>query len=173
MKVALVGLSTFIGLCAAASGCHPSLPPRPTVVPFPYNHGRPHAISPPRTKTCCVHALGNGQDDSQTIFPAARACNGDGTVALLDPQYIIGQTLDLTFLQSVDFIFQGNINFTQDIPYWTGHDFRYSYQGATLMWQSEVLMSIFTVVERSMVVGKYGGTAWRPTPHLRDRFYSG
>jgi galacturan 1,4-alpha-galacturonidase len=132
---ALLGLSTFTKLCAAASSCAPSLPPRPTVVPFPYNHGKPHAVSPRRTKTCYVHAFGNGQDDSQTIFSAAKACNNGGTVALLDPKYIIGQALDLTFLQSVDFIIKGEISFTEDINYWLQASFKYTYQGACLFWQ--------------------------------------
>ncbi|PMD67414.1 glycoside hydrolase family 28 protein [Hyaloscypha bicolor E] len=132
---AILGLSTFTKLCAAASSCAPSLPPRPTVAPFPYNHGKPHAVSPRRTKTCYVHAFGNGQDDSQIIFSAAKACNNGGTVALLDPKYIIGQALDLTFLQSVDFIIKGEISFTEDINYWLQASFKYTYQGACLFWQ--------------------------------------
>jgi len=135
MSLILLGLSTIAGLCAAASGCAPSLPKRPTVIPFPYNHGKPHAISPPRTKTCYVHAFGNGKDDSQTIYSAAKACNNGGTVALLDPEYIVGQALDLTFLQSVDFVIQGEISFTQDINYWVQASFKYTYQGASLFWQ--------------------------------------
>ena len=130
-----LGLGVFTEVCTAASGCASILPPRPTVVPFPYNHGKPHAISPPRTKTCYVHAFGNGQDDSQTIFSAAKACNNGGTVALLDAEYTIGQVLDLTFLQSVDFIIQGEINFTEDIEYWVQASFKYAYQGASLFWQ--------------------------------------
>jgi galacturan 1,4-alpha-galacturonidase len=149
MKLPLLVLSAFIGLSTAASDCAPSLPPRPTVVPFPYNHGKPHEISPPRTKTCYVHAFGNGQDDSHTIFLAAKACNNGGTVALLDPEYTIGQALDLTFLQSVDFIIQGKINFTPNINYWVQASFKYAYQGASLFWQ-------FGGVD----VNIYGGIAW-------------
>jgi galacturan 1,4-alpha-galacturonidase len=135
LMVTILGLTAFSGLCTAALSCASSLPPRPTVVPFPYNHGKPHAISPPRTKTCYVHAFGNGQDDSQTIYSAAKACNNGGNIALLDPQYIIGKALDLTFLQSVDIIIQGQINFTPNIAYWTGASFKYSYQSASLFWQ--------------------------------------
>jgi galacturan 1,4-alpha-galacturonidase len=131
----IFGLSAFSVLCVAASSCASSLPPRPTVVPFPYNHGKPHAISPPRTKTCYVHAFGNGQDDSQSIYSAAKACNNGGTIALQDPQYIIGKALDLTFLRSVDLVIQGQINFTPDIAYWTGASFKYAYQSASLFWQ--------------------------------------
>jgi galacturan 1,4-alpha-galacturonidase len=138
---AAVLISAFLVLCslfnfgAATSSCPPTLPSRPTSTPHPHSPGKPHHPSPPRSKTCYVHAHGGGKDDSQSIFSAAKACNYGGTIALLDAQYTIAQTLDLTFLNAVDIVIAGEVSFTPDIPYWTGNSFKYTYQTASLFWQ--------------------------------------
>jgi len=117
--------------------CLPGLKSRPSVKAHPYSHGKPHPPSPPRTQYCYVHAHGNGTDDSAAIYSAFKACNHGGVVALMDAQYTIAKPLDLTFLDSVDFVIQGQINFTPDIEFWTGvgNTFDYAYQGARLFWQ--------------------------------------
>ncbi|CAG8949035.1 hypothetical protein HYFRA_00002163 [Hymenoscyphus fraxineus] len=114
-----------------------ALPTRPNPVPYPYNHGRPHPISPPRdaARICYVTAAGNGKDDSQAILSAARTCNKGGTIALLDAVYTVGKPLDLTFLDSVDFVIQGTLSFTPDIDFWVANTFKYTYQTASLFWQ--------------------------------------
>jgi hypothetical protein len=57
-------------------------------------------------------ALETEKTIAKPIFSAGKACNNGGTIILLDPEYIIGQALDLTFFQSVDFIIRGKIHFT-------------------------------------------------------------
>lgn len=131
----LLYLLVFADSTIAADFCQPELPVRPTPVPYPYSHGRPHYISPPRNKTCYVHAKGNGQDDSQAIFSAFKACNNGGTVALMDAQYIIAEPLDLTFLNAVDFVLAGQITWTDNITYWLLNTINYEYQTAALFWQ--------------------------------------
>jgi galacturan 1,4-alpha-galacturonidase len=126
---------SLVTLGAATSSCSPNLPSRPSPTPHPYSPGKPHIPSPPRSRTCYVHALGKGQDDSQAIFSAAKACNYGGTVALLDAQYIIAQPLDLTFLNAVDIVIVGEVSFTPNIPFWVANSFKYTYQTASLFWQ--------------------------------------
>jgi len=130
LTLSVIDLST-------ADSCPPTLPSRPAPYAHPYSPGNPHYQSPPRSRTCYVHALGAGRDDSQTIFSAAKACNYGGTVALLDAQYTIAQPLDLTFLNAVDIIIAGEVSFTPDIPFWTGkgNTFDYAFQSAALFWQ--------------------------------------
>ena len=111
-------------LVAATVSCPPGLVSRPVVIPSPYNVAKPHFQSPPRTKVCYLKALGGGQDDSQGIFSALKACNNGGTVVLLDPQYAIAKPLDLTFLESVDFVIQGELSFTPDIDFWLVNTFQ-------------------------------------------------
>ncbi|CAG8972355.1 hypothetical protein HYALB_00005023 [Hymenoscyphus albidus] len=127
-------LNSFVDGQSLSKG---ALPTRPNPVPYPYNHGRPHPISPPRdaARICYVTAAGNGEDDSQAILSAAKTCNKGGTIALLDAAYTVGNPLDLTFLDSVDFVIQGTLSFTPDIDFWVENTFKYTYQTASLFWQ--------------------------------------
>ena len=131
----VLAVCALSNLAVATSSCAPGLVPRPTVLPSPYNVAKPHYQSPPRTKVCYLRALGDGQDDSQGIFSALKACNNGGTVVLLDSQYIIAKPLDLTFLEAVDFVIQGEVSFTSDINFWLVNTFQYTYQSAALFWQ--------------------------------------
>ncbi|KAF4626191.1 hypothetical protein G7Y89_g11972 [Cudoniella acicularis] len=132
--ILLTLLASLPGLNATSSS-PTSLPLRPTPVPSPYNHGRSHYVSPPRTKTCYVTALGGGKDDSAGILSAAKSCNNGGNIALLDAQYTISRPLDLTFLNAVDFIIEGQVSFTPDVNYWSTNSFQYKYQDTALFWQ--------------------------------------
>lgn len=126
----------FAQLSTGEPICESSLPPRPSPVIAPYTLPNPHYNSPARSsQVCYVRARGNGQDDSQTLFAALKACNKGGTVYLPDPQYTIAKVLDLTFLSGVDVIIAGTISFTTDIAYWTGHSYKYAFQGSSLFWQ--------------------------------------
>lgn len=140
MNLTILCLWLFTSLVVAdqaTSECKPGLKPRPSLTPYPHNHGKPHPPSPPRTKYCYPRAHGNGTDDSATIFSAFKACNHGGVVALMDSQYTIAKPLDLTFLDSVDFVIQGQVSFTPDISFWTGvgNTFNYAFQGASIFWQ--------------------------------------
>lgn len=137
LNTVIFSISSFSSLVAGASSCPPTLVARPTPIPSPFTHGRPHPVSPARiaSKICYVNALGNGQDDSQTILSAAITCNNGGTIALLDAEYIIGKPLDLTFLDAVDFVIQGTVSFTPDIDFWVANSIKYTYQDASLFWQ--------------------------------------
>jgi galacturan 1,4-alpha-galacturonidase len=141
MRSPIASLASALCLFAAfanATVTHPSSPnlvSRPNIVPAPYTHGKPIHKSPLRHKTCYVHAQGHGLDDSSAIHSAFRECNNGGIVALLDAQYIIAKPLDLTFLNAVDFVLQGEISFSPDVEFWISHAIEYSFQGAALFWQ--------------------------------------
>ena len=139
MKLSNLAISSLVTLASTnpTSECLPGLKPRPSLKPHPHSHGKPPPHSPPRVQYCYVHAKGNGSDDSQALFTAAKACNHGGVVALMDAQYTIAKPLDLTFLNSVDIVIQGEVSFTPDIPFWTGvgNTFDYQFQGARLMIQ--------------------------------------
>jgi galacturan 1,4-alpha-galacturonidase len=135
LQLAAVGFP-FLGLAAAANPvCQQKLSPRPTLVAAPHAPAIAHFKSPQRTKVCYVRAKGNGQDDSQTLFSAAKACNNGGVVALIDPLYTIAKPLDLTFLNAVDFDIQGTITFTTDTTYWMANSFKYAFQSGSCFWQ--------------------------------------
>ncbi|KAI1427429.1 polygalacturonase [Xylaria sp. FL1777] len=107
---------------------------RPNIEPFPYNSGRSTPYSSPRTKTCSVAALGDGEDDAPQILNGFNDCNNGGTV-VLDGNYTIATALDLTFLNSVDVALSGSITFKADIDYWVSNSFKYDFQSSTAFWK--------------------------------------
>jgi hypothetical protein len=84
-------------------------------------------------KVCYVRAHGNGKGDSQTLSSAAKACNNGGTVALLDPLYTIAKSLDLTFLNAIEFDIQAIVS--RDTAYWMANSFKYAFQSGSSFWQ--------------------------------------
>ncbi|EPS39663.1 hypothetical protein H072_6550 [Dactylellina haptotyla CBS 200.50] len=106
---------------------------RLSLIPSPYTTGKKFPSSPRRKRHCFVDALGNGQDDAPQIIEAVKSCNNGGTVALLDPLYIIGSVMDLRGLEAIDFDIQGILQFTNDTEYWASHSFQYTFQGANTM----------------------------------------
>lgn len=54
-----------------------------------------------RNKVCNVKTHGNGQDDSEYVLAALRACNNGGKV-VFDKDYTIGTALDIQWLKHID-----------------------------------------------------------------------
>ena len=75
-----------------------------------------------------------GEDDAPAILAAFRRCNRGGTV-VLDAAYTLASPLDLTFLDGVDVALSGSVTFSDDIPYWTAHVFRYAFQDQAAFWR--------------------------------------
>ncbi|KAG6000334.1 hypothetical protein E4U21_005564 [Claviceps maximensis] len=109
---------------------------RPDLQAHPFQPTRPFAKSPARqhSKTCCVAARHDGQDDAPAILEAFRKCNHGGTV-VLDKAYTVRSPLDLTFLQHVDVAISGSVTFSNDTDYWVEHSFKYAYQNASAAWR--------------------------------------
>ncbi|KAK7203241.1 putative exopolygalacturonase X [Myxozyma melibiosi] len=101
-----------------------SIAPHPPFKPFPQTH--------PRTKTCKVKSHGDGSDDSHFILSALEKCNHGGRVVFSsDETYTIGAPLDLTFLDKVDIVIDGEIIFTNDTDYWQENSFKFDFQDST------------------------------------------
>ncbi|KAK1768818.1 putative exopolygalacturonase protein [Phialemonium atrogriseum] len=110
---------------------------RPEVKAWPLSPGKPHAVSPPRdpNRYCFVRpSCKAGNDDAPKILRAFHECNNGGTV-VLDATYTIASPLDLTFLDSVDMVISGTINFSSDVNYWVEHTFKYPFQDSSSMWR--------------------------------------
>ena len=131
----VLGLLVLNSGVDAADVCKRQPSVRPVLVAAPHRPAIPHFQSPKRTKVCYVSAFGNGKDDSPSIFSAAKACNNGGTVVLAEPLYIIGKPLDLTFLNAIDFDFQGTVRFTDDTDFWMKNSFKYAFQDGSAFWQ--------------------------------------
>ncbi|ANB12369.1 Pgu1p [Sugiyamaella lignohabitans] len=87
-------------------------------------------------KTCLVKPNGHGKDDAQSILNAMKTCNNGGAVVFQKNNlYTIGSPLDLTFLRDIDIYIDGTIQFTNDIPYWTEHSFKFAYQNGSAFWK--------------------------------------
>ncbi|KUL87824.1 hypothetical protein ZTR_03139 [Talaromyces verruculosus] len=83
-----------------------------------------------RNKVCSVKTHGNGQDDSEYILAALRACNNGGKV-VFDKDYTIGTALDIQWLKHIDLDITGTIQFTNDTNYWINNAFQIVFQNST------------------------------------------
>ncbi|KAG5996538.1 hypothetical protein E4U43_002833 [Claviceps pusilla] len=145
---ACIGFGTFsvslLTALASAASTPPSskthinnpVIPRPDLQAHPFPPTKPFPKSSARqaSKTCFVSPKPVGQDDAPAILKAFHDCNNGGTV-VLDKAYTIASPLDLTFLNAVDVAITGTVKFTDDIPYWTEHTFKYAYQNASTWWR--------------------------------------
>lgn len=131
---AVLSLAAF----ASAFGSRPAgVPPRPNVVPAPFDSGRPMPFSPPRDegRFCHVKPSCNGSDTAPRILRAFEECNDGGTI-VLDHSYRIGSPLDLTFLKHVDVVITGEVHFSDDdVYYWAENSFKFSFQNQSTFWK--------------------------------------
>ncbi|GIZ41876.1 hypothetical protein CKM354_000516500 [Cercospora kikuchii] len=115
----------------------PSPSPRPKISFDSVQPYRPLPSAGKRTKTCYVKSHDDLKtDDSKYILDALKKCNHGGHVVF--PQgttYVIGQALDLTFLDQVDLDIQGYIQFTNDTDYWQAQSFKQVFQNATTFFE--------------------------------------
>ncbi|KAF2224632.1 exo-polygalacturonase [Elsinoe ampelina] len=131
---------------------HPYKPPTPPTVPGtgcapanPGPSGGPPGYlggpgspppSPPR-HVVTLRASANDTDDVAAAFEAGiRAANNGGTLYLPAGQtFMIGQPLDLTFLNDVQIHLDGEIKFTNDTAYWQKVAFRHPFQNSIMFWR--------------------------------------
>ncbi|KAI0180209.1 glycoside hydrolase family 28 protein [Hypoxylon sp. FL1284] len=133
----LIAATLAFASLAYATG-HSKIPPRPHVVPGPYDAGRVMPPSPPRdTGRLCYVNQGHqkDRDDAPYIMQALQECNNGGMV-VFDKSYVIGSPLDLTFLEHVDIVITGNIAFDDsDVYYWQDNSFKYAFQNQSVFWK--------------------------------------
>lgn len=125
-------LTLFPVLAAAASGAVASfmeLPPR-SIEEFRNKHpwDPPHWGDNRHTFT--IRPSRNDTDDiSDEFVRGLQKANHGGTLHLKKGDtYVIGQPLDLTWLDDIHVNLEGEIKFTNDTPYWQANAFAHPFQ---------------------------------------------
>ncbi|SCO78526.1 probable Exopolygalacturonase A [Fusarium oxysporum] len=131
-------MRSLLVLCWAiallAEAAQPKLPPFPQLAAYPKAPAKFQLPKGSNRKKICVVKSGLA-DTGPAILKAARNCNKGGTVYFPEGGYTIASTLDLTFLDRVDFAIFGTIYFKDDVTLWPGKTFNYPYQTVSLFWR--------------------------------------
>ncbi|KAI0902551.1 glycoside hydrolase family 28 protein [Annulohypoxylon nitens] len=140
MRLNSIGpLLVVLGLVSSAvAKRHGTIPPRPEIIPSPYDTGMAMPLSPPRDVNRYCHVsqgLEEDRDDAPRILQALQECNDGGTI-VFDKSYLISSPLDLTFLKHVDLVITGSIAFgDSDVYYWQSNSFKYTFQNQSVFWK--------------------------------------
>lgn len=131
-------MRSLLVLCWAiallAEAAKPKLPPFPQLAAYPKAPAKFQLPKGPNRKKICVVKSGLA-DTGPAILKAAKNCNKGGTVYFPEGDYTIASTLDLTFLDRVDFAIFGTIYFKDDVTLWPGKTYNYPYQTVSLFWR--------------------------------------
>ncbi|KAL1862836.1 hypothetical protein Daus18300_008333 [Diaporthe australafricana] len=102
----------------------------------PYKPSKPSGHGGKR-RVVTIRSSRNDTDDVSSDFKQAlQRANHGGTLYLPANQtFIIGQPLDLTFLDDVQVHLDGEIKFTDDTPYWQSVAFTHPFQKTIMFWQ--------------------------------------
>ncbi|KAK7748750.1 hypothetical protein SLS53_000774 [Cytospora paraplurivora] len=103
---------------------HPYTPSKPTGP-----HGGRHVVT--------IRPSRNETDDVSAAFRSAlERANHGGTLYLPANQtFVIGQPLDLTFLDDVQVRLDGEVRFTDDTEYWQGVAYVHPFQNTIMFWK--------------------------------------
>lgn len=84
-----------------------------------------------------IRSSRNDTDDVSSEFKQAlQRANHGGTLYLpANETFIIGQPLDLTFLNDVHVRLDGEIKFTDDTPYWQSVAYTHPFQNTVMFWK--------------------------------------
>ncbi|KAL4971489.1 putative exopolygalacturonase B [Aspergillus desertorum] len=88
-------------------------------------------------RTVTIRSSHNDTDDVSADFLwGIRRANHGGRLLLKKGQkYVIGKKLDLTFLDNVEVQLDGELKFTDDVPYWQENNFYYDFQNSISFWR--------------------------------------
>lgn len=102
----------------------------------PYEPSKPSGQHGKR-RVVTIRASRNDTDDVSSQFKQAlQRANHGGTLYLpANETFIIGQPLDLTFLDDVQVHLDGEIKFTDDTPYWQSVAFTHPFQKTVMFWK--------------------------------------
>lgn len=102
----------------------------------PYKPTNPSGQNGKR-RVVTIRASRNDTDDVSSQFKQAlQRANHGGTLYLpANETFIIGQPLDLTFLDDVHVRLDGEIKFTDDTPYWQSVAFTHPFQNTIMFWK--------------------------------------
>lgn len=132
----LAALSAVTGATAATYGELPANVPR-NVDEFrqkhPYRDNACHEQRP----IVKIRSSANDTDDvADDFLEGLHKANHGGTLYLpRDELYVLGQPLDLTFLDDVHVHWDGEVRFTNDTPYWQANAFAHPFQKSLMFWK--------------------------------------
>lgn len=125
-----------LGLSWATSAL--DLPPGiPRSLPeFRHKHPYTHPGRPSR-KQVHIRPSANSTDDiASELLAGLHLANHGGTLVLPANQtFVIGKPLDLTFLDDIHILLDGEIRFTDDTPFWQANAFHHPFQNSIMFWK--------------------------------------
>ncbi|KAL4790336.1 pectin lyase fold/virulence factor [Aspergillus venezuelensis] len=88
-------------------------------------------------RTVTIRPSQNDTDDisSDFLWGIKRANHGGRLLLKKGEKYVIGKRLDLTFLDNVEVQLDGELKFTDDVPYWQENYFPYDFQNSITWWR--------------------------------------
>ncbi|KAF7182021.1 hypothetical protein CNMCM7691_001409 [Aspergillus felis] len=91
----------------------------------------------PHRRTVIIRPSSSDTDDVSADFLwGIKAANRGGRLLLQKgKKYIIGKKLDLTFLKDIEVQLDGELKFTNDVPYWQANNFYYDFQKSISFWR--------------------------------------
>ncbi|KAL4802615.1 pectin lyase fold/virulence factor [Aspergillus unguis] len=96
-----------------------------------------HRPGHPDRRTVTIRSSHNDTDDvsDDFLWGIHRANHGGRLLLKKGQKYVIGKKLDLTFLDNVEVQFDGEVKFTDDVPYWQANHFSYEFQDSIAFWR--------------------------------------
>ncbi|KAI9369155.1 putative exopolygalacturonase B [Aspergillus egyptiacus] len=94
----------------------------------PHHHDR---------RTVTIRSSHNDTDDisADFLWGIRRANRGGRLLLKKGEKYIIGRKLDLMFLDDIEVQLDGELKFTDDVPYWQANHFYYDFQRSITWWR--------------------------------------
>ncbi|KAL4878229.1 pectin lyase fold/virulence factor [Aspergillus karnatakaensis] len=88
-------------------------------------------------RTVTIRSSRNDKDDisADFLWGIKRANRGGRLLLKKGEKYVIGRKLDLTFLDNVEVQLDGELKFTDDVPYWQENHFYYDFQRSITWWR--------------------------------------
>ncbi|KAK8091221.1 glycosyl hydrolase family 28 [Apiospora phragmitis] len=132
----LLALSAVMGAIAH----HVELPPNVPRNIEEFRAKHPYKRSPKDCGTRPIVQIRASQNDTDDVaddfLEGLHKANHGGTLYLpQDELYVIGQPLDLTFLDDVQIHWDGEVKFTNDTHYWQAHAFAHPFQNSLMFWR--------------------------------------
>ncbi|KAK1752360.1 pectin lyase fold/virulence factor [Echria macrotheca] len=108
-----------------------------SIAEFRAKHPPQKRDDPPRRRIITIQPSANLTDDvSDAFLRAMHDANHGGTLHLpAGERFVIGQPLDLTFLDNIDIRLDGEILFTDDTAHWQARAFRHPFQNSIMFWK--------------------------------------
>ncbi|KAG2420527.1 hypothetical protein HFD88_000139 [Aspergillus terreus] len=100
-------------------------------------HVGAHHHKHPNRRTVTIRSSRNDTDDisKDFLWGISRANHGGRLLLQKGKKYVIGKKLDLSFLNNIEVQLDGELKFTDDVPYWQKNNFYYSFQKSISFWR--------------------------------------